>query len=151
VDAGWTEEALVSKHSSARERLEVGTVAGDDAAPEPDVHVTLASRRSALLLEGVHGGRRGNTVERHVDDRGHTAGLRRARRRREPFPVSSAGLVDVDVGIDEPWQYEPVARVDRADTCEPFAVAVKLDDLPVADVECGGTNATRQYHSLAGD
>ena len=77
-------------------------VAGHDAAPEGDVDVTSVGGRLPFRREPGHRRRRRDAVERHVDDRGHAAGRGRARRGVEPFPLGASGLVDVDVGVDNP-------------------------------------------------
>ena len=76
-------------------------VAGNRAAPEPDVDVAPARPPLALDLERVDVDGRRDAVERHVDDRRDPAGGGRPGRGGEPLPLGAAGLVDVDVGVDQ--------------------------------------------------
>ena len=55
---------------------------------------------SKFYLETVKSGGRRDGVQRHVDDGGDTARGSRPRAGRETFPFCTAGLVEVDVGID---------------------------------------------------
>src|SRR5712691_3705632 len=55
-----------------------------------------------LSLETCDRCRRGDAIQRHIDQRGHTAGSRRPSRRGETFPIGTAGLVNVDVRVNEP-------------------------------------------------
>jgi hypothetical protein len=48
-----------------------------------------------LSVEPIDGRRRRHAVERHVDERRHPAGRRRAGGVVEPFPVGTPGIVDV--------------------------------------------------------
>ena len=50
VDAGRTQKALEAEHAGARERLEVGGVAGHDAAPEARRRRDIAPRRRRASL-----------------------------------------------------------------------------------------------------
>ena len=53
----------------------------------------------------------GTAVERHVDERRDAARGRGARRALEALPLGAAGLVDVDVAVDEAGQQHRVADV----------------------------------------
>ncbi len=74
----------------------------DGTAPEPHVDDALPLRRSALDRQGVRVHRRGDAVERHVDDRRDPAGRGGPRRGGETLPLRPAGFVDVDVRVHEP-------------------------------------------------
>ena len=65
----------------------------------------------ALGFERGDGGGLGQAVERHVDERGEAAGCGGAGGGGEAFPLGAAGLVDVDVGVDEAGQEGVVAEV----------------------------------------
>ena len=108
-----TQEALEAEHAGARERLEVGGVAGHHAAPETDVDVAAARGGAPLGLERRDRRRRRNAVERHVDERRDAAGGGGERRRLESFPVGAARIVDVDVRVDEARHDDGTTGVDH--------------------------------------
>src|SRR5260221_11274115 len=87
VDSGRHEEAFESTNPGIDECVQLRGISRNDAAPEADVDVTLASRSGALLLERGDRGRRGNAVERHVDNRRHASGRGRARGGVEALPL----------------------------------------------------------------
>src|SRR5215470_12404346 len=51
IRPGVREEALESENASATQRRELAEIAWDDAAPEPDVDMTLAPRRLSFRLQ----------------------------------------------------------------------------------------------------
>ena len=104
VDAGVQQEALEAEDARVVQRAQRTEVAGHRTAPEPDVDVAPALGSSTLGRQGVDVDGRRDAVERHVDDRGDTAGSRRPGRRREALPLGAAGLVDVHVGVDHAGQ-----------------------------------------------
>ena len=77
--------------------LKVGHIARHRPAPEPNVDVRLALCGFAFHFERRHvdGGR--DAVQRHVHERGDTAGGRGLRRAREALPLGTTGIVDVHV------------------------------------------------------
>ncbi|KAJ6441077.1 LOW QUALITY PROTEIN: hypothetical protein O9K51_06871 [Purpureocillium lavendulum] len=106
------QEALEAADASVDERAQVVGVAGDDAAVEADVDPALAPAGAQLLVEVGDGGGGGDGVEGHVDDGGDAAAGRGARARPEALPLGAAGLVEVDVGVDEARQQQPRRVVD---------------------------------------
>src|SRR5215471_14515564 len=95
------EEALESENACAPQRRELAEIAWDDAAPEPDVDMTLTPRRLSLRLERRDADRAREAVERHVDQRGDPSGCRGACGRGEAFPFGIAGLADMHVRVDQ--------------------------------------------------
>ena len=81
-----------------------------------------------------HGRRRRNAVERHLDQRGDAARRRRARGRRKTFPLGAAGLVDVDVRVDQAGHHDGVARFVHRITASDFIECGDGDDCAAADV-----------------
>src|SRR5262249_18429919 len=75
---GRREKALEPEDAGPRERLEFRRVARNDASPEADVDSAAPGGRLALRLEPDDRCRRRNAVERHVHERRHSAGRRRA-------------------------------------------------------------------------
>jgi hypothetical protein len=57
-------------------------------------------------MQGIESGRSRNTVERHVDDRGHSTGRSRSRGGGKTFPLSPAWFVDVHVTVDQTGHYD---------------------------------------------
>jgi len=112
LDAGVEQEALEAEDARGVQAGQVGEVARDRAAPEAGVDVDGPPCRGALGLQVRDGRGRRDGVERHVDDRGDSAGGRGASRGGEPLPLGAAGLVDVDVGVDESGQQHLVGGQD---------------------------------------
>lgn len=81
--------------------MEILGVAGDDAAIEADVDPALAVRGTQLLLEVGDGGGGGDGIQRHVDDGGDAAKGRGLGAGIEALPLGAAGLIEVNVRIDE--------------------------------------------------
>ena len=115
---------------------QVPDVAGDRAAPEADVDVHPAGRRLALDLQRRDIDGRRQAVERHVHDRGHPAGRGRTGRRLEALPLGAAGIVDVDVRVDQPGQqHDVVAEVEFAVARQRSAAGFDGDDPPAVDAD----------------
>ncbi len=114
VDAGRAEKALGPGDAEIREAAELARVAGDDSAPEGDVHVELAFEARELLLgRGARGGGR-DAVEGHVHDSGDPARGRRLGGRAEALPLGAPRLVDVNVAVHDSGGDEAIPRVDDA-------------------------------------
>ena len=128
----------------------VGAIARHDAAPESDVDVAPAARRGALRLQASDGCRRRNAVERHVDDRRHAAGGRGARRVLEAFPLGSARLVDVHVGVDEAGQHDVCAGVQLRHACRAVDVSRRQPTMRPSrtSIVAGRTPSGRTTRSL---
>src|SRR5262249_37840434 len=126
VDAGRRQKTLEAADARRGEILELVPVARHDATPEQHFHAA-DRRRPAFRLKPLHRRRRRKAVERHVDGGRDAAGRRGGGGGGEAFPLGAAGLVHVDVRVDEAGRDEEVAdvrgpgsgargaRVDRAD------------------------------------
>lgn len=79
----------------------MGLVIGDCAAPGGPIDEAFALGCGAFGFEGGDGGGLGEAVEGHIDEGGEATGGGGAGSGAEALPVGSAGLVDVDVGVDE--------------------------------------------------
>src|SRR5215831_19367287 len=87
-------------------------ISGNHPAPEADVDIKFPSSSSDLHFERVARGCGRNAVERHLDNRSHAASRGGHRRGLESFPVRSAGLVDVHMGIDYARHDDRIAIVE---------------------------------------
>ena len=114
VDTGVQQEAFEAEDARVVQRTEVTDVAGNGAAPEPDVDMRLGLCGLALHLErgDVDGGR--NAVERHVDQRRDSPCGSGPRRAGEPLPLGAAGIVDVHMRIDDAGKQRLVANRARS-------------------------------------
>ncbi len=142
VHARGREEALEPERAGGGERLQLARVARHDAAPESGVDRELTRHRAHLLAQRRGGGGRGHAVERHVDDRRHPAGRRRARRGAEALPLGAARLVDVHVGVDDAGQQHEFAQF--VGHREPRVPRLDCGDAAVAHDDRGGALAVRQ-------
>ncbi len=111
VDPRVDQERLHAAGARVEELPHLGGVARDEPAPEGALDAPASGGRVALALEGVPRGRHGAAVERHVHERRHAAGRRRARRAVEAFPFGAARLVHVHVAVHEPGQQHEIAHV----------------------------------------
>src|SRR5690606_31069823 len=114
LDPGGRQERLEAEHPGLVQGPQVLGVVRQGAAPEADVDVRLAGGDPLLGAQVVHrrGGREG--VEGHVDEGGDAAGGRGAGGGPEALPLGAAGVVDVDVGVDQAGQQDVVAEVLQA-------------------------------------
>ena len=102
VAAGVDEEAFEAGDAGAGERVEVRPGCRRRRRPRrPSRPCTGRAAASRLSFEGGDGGGLGEAVEGHVDEGGVAAGGGGAGGGGEAFPFGAAGLVDVDVGVDE--------------------------------------------------
>ena len=96
-------------------RLQLGEVLerlGHQAAPQRVVHQRVLGDRAAFDGQRAGVERRRMAVERHVAHGGDAAGRGRGRAGEKAFPVGAAGLVEVDVRVDEAGQDVQAAGVD---------------------------------------
>lgn len=81
--------------------LELGSIPRDNAAIEANINPALALSGLELLLEGGNSCCRRDGVQRHVDDGGDASEGRSLGTSIESLPFSTAGFVEVDMGIDQ--------------------------------------------------
>ena len=141
VAARVDEEAFVAEDSSAREGKDVGLIVGDGSAPGGPVDEALTACGCAFGFECCNGGGFGEAVERHVDEGGVPSGGCGSCGGAEAFPFGAAGLVDVDVGVDEAWEDGLVGVV--VDDCVEWDFGGVADgaDAFAFDEECAGACA----------
>ena len=149
VDARVDHERLAAEHAGPRQVDQRAGVAGHDAAPEADVDGALALAGGDLGVERGARRRHRGGVERHVDDGRDAAGRGGARRRVEAFPLGAAGLVDVDVRVDQPGRDDQVADVDHVRQRHPLGHD-RLDPL-AGDQHGAGRHAVGAHHPPAAD
>ncbi len=101
VAAGVDEEAFEAANACAGQWEDVRLVVCDCATPGGPVDEALALCGLALGGQGGYGGGLGQAVQGHVDQVGVASGCCCAGGGAEAFPLGAAGLVDVDVGVDE--------------------------------------------------
>ena len=104
-DATGDEETLEAEDAGIPQRAQFALVARDDAAPETYIDPQLLWRCGEFFAIGGYGGCRGDAVQRHLDQRRHAAGGCGLRCAGKTFPIGAAGLVDVDVRVDNAWHY----------------------------------------------
>ena len=114
VDTRRAEKTLEAEHAGPGQWLEIGGVARHHAAPEANIHMAPSASGAPLRVQPVDGRGRRNAVQRHVHQRRHAAGRRRARGGLETFPIGAAWIVDVDVRVDQARQHDVGARIDLA-------------------------------------
>jgi hypothetical protein len=140
VQAGLSEKALEAASSGSGQRGQMQGIVGGDASPGSPVDAALALGRPALGIESGDGGGGGQAVERHVDEGGETPGGGGAGGGRKALPFRAAGLVDVEVGIDEAWEQragavdEAISGGDGVGGAERFNSAITDQDSAGADL-----------------
>ncbi len=110
-DAGVDEKALEAERPFVEQVPQHGVVSRHRASPQADIDAALAVHRLRLRQERGHRGRRRNGVERHIDDRRHSARGRGPGGRLEALPLRPPRLVHVDVRVDHPRQEHEIAEV----------------------------------------
>ena len=112
IAAGVDQEAFEAGNPGAGQWQQVGLVVRDRAAPGRPVDQALAGCGLAFGLQ--RGDRRGlrQAVQRHVDQRGVAARGCRPRGGSKALPLGAAGLVDVDMAVDQAGQQRVLAEVD---------------------------------------
>jgi hypothetical protein len=97
----------------------------------------------ALGFEGGYGGGFGEAVEGHVDEGGETAGCGGVGGGAEAFPLGAAGLIDVDVAVDQAGKQSVVAAVVDYGVAGKLGCAADCAYLAVLDEERSGLCALR--------
>ncbi len=148
--AGVDEKTFVAGDAGFGEWSEVQlvAVAGDafDSPPGAPVDPALAGGGRALGFEAGDGGSGRQAVEGHVDDGGDAAGGGGAGGGGEAFPFGAAGLVDVDVRVDEAGEDGVVADV--VDDGVGWWRVGDGGDAAFRDDDAGGTDAFGENDSL---
>src|SRR5262249_1913385 len=106
-----TQERLEAEYSPIRQRFDLVCISRNESAEEAAINPQPPLGRSAFGGEGGSRGRHRVAVERHVDEAGDTACGGRRRRRVEAFQIGGAGIVDMDMNIEESRKDRVVADV----------------------------------------
>lgn len=149
IDAGMDQKTFEAGDASAGERLEVERVVGDDAAPGEPIDAGAAMRGGALCFEGGDLGGGGKAIQRHVDEESVATGGSGARGGFEAFPIGAAGVVDVDVRIDQARKYGSVAKIVGLRVGRDLIGRDYVEDFVTIDEESGGAH-TVWRHCTAG-
>ena len=97
-------------NSGLDERRQLRGITVHNATPGGPVDPSFSAGRRALGFEGFDVDGFGHAVEGHVDYGCHSAGGCSACSCVEALPVA-AGIVDVNVGVDESGQKKQIAKV----------------------------------------
>ena len=103
----------------------------------------------ALVVQRLDRRRRGDAVERHVQNGRDTPGDGRARSRLEPFPLGATGLVYVDVGIDQSRHDHSIAGIVDVNSRSCLFRACDTDDTTFTHMDGRGAKRAIDEHSLA--
>ena len=144
----------------AHERLEsddsplghVGHVrhgAGHQPAPQREVCNGRGLERGAFAIELAHVHRAWGRIERHVEEERAAAGRKRAASRRTAFPVRPAGLVEVQVHVDQARHHQQAAGIDL----QPAASDVRrhLANAAILDRHVRSLLTARRHHCSSAD
>src|SRR5260370_595962 len=143
VAAGVDEEAFEAANACAGQGEDVLLVVRDGATPGGPVDEALALCGLPLGGQGGYGGGLGQAVQGHVDQGGVSSGRGGAGGGSEAFPLGAAGLVDVDVSVDEAGKQSVVAAVVEDCVAGKLGCAADGLDSAVLDEECGRLRTLR--------
>src|ERR1700752_1476619 len=105
VDSQSHKKTLKPNHPCRKHPRQLRRVSRNNSAPKSDVYKTFISRGFEFRLEVGKRRRRRNRIQRHVDERRNAPCRSGSRRTTKPFPLSSAGSIDVNMRINQPWHY----------------------------------------------
>jgi hypothetical protein len=111
IYAGRCEKAFERSHACACKRLDVTRISGNDPADKFHIHDRLRRSALTLYLERLDTRSRRNGIERHVENRRHSARRRRSRGCRESFPFGTTWLIYMHVRVDYAWHHNEVSRL----------------------------------------
>src|SRR5260370_11394250 len=105
-------------------------IAGNQSAPEGEVHERTALGRSEFFIEALHIQCWRMRIERHVEEKRAATSRKRFGTRFDSFPVCATRLVKMDMRIDQTGQDVQPFGINR------FARRIgqalpKLDNLPI--------------------
>ena len=113
IESGVTHEGLEADRTALRHGLQVGERVRRESCPEREIQMRFLRGDEPFFFQRCRIHDRGRRVQRHVKE-GRAAG----RREREAsgfqaFPLGPAGLVEMHMGIDPPWNDPPVRHLDH--------------------------------------
>src|ERR1700704_1207494 len=147
--ARWHEEALEPEHARAMHGPQFTGIAGDDPAPEADVHPAFLARRGALGFERRSCGGCRDAVERHVDQCRDAASGGRACRRLKTFPIGAPRFVDMDMCVHQAGHDDRSSRVIHVRATGQIVIAAHRCDRSIANVHGRRLYTFRRHHALA--
>jgi len=126
---------------------ELDGVARDEAAEKSGVDRAVAASRGTLGLQtsNIGGGR--DAVERHIEQRGHTAGRRCAGGGLESLPLGAPGLVHMDVGIHQSREDQGFSCLDQLHASGYIVEIGYSRDPTVRDVNGGCAHSLGRHDS----
>ena len=127
------------------ERLDVLLIVGNDSAPGHPVDTSAASGGDTFAFECGDICCGGEAVEGHVDEEGIPAGSSGAGGGVEAFPVGATGVVDVDVGVDEPGEDGVGAEIVDFGVGRDLIGRDEVENFFSFDEEGGGPDGVRSY------
>lgn len=147
VDAGLNEKTFEAWDACGREWLNVSWIIGDDAAPGHPIDVAAGVGCGAFGFESEDIDSGGEAVEGHVDEESVATGGGGARSGLEAFPVGAAGVIDVNVGIDEAGEDDGVGEIVGIGVRRGLIGSDNVDNAAVFHEESGGADALRRYNT----
>ena len=148
-DAAGHQEALEAKYARVPQGPELGCVAGHYATPESDIDPQFVRSCAEFLL--VRRGRRsrGYAIERHLDQCGDATRSGRLCRAGKAFPLGAAGLVDMDVRIDESRHHDGFAGFVDGPSAGNVIERGNIRDQPMPDANRRAPLASWRNHAVA--
>ncbi|GAA3039020.1 hypothetical protein GCM10020000_16630 [Streptomyces olivoverticillatus] len=124
----------------------VRPVGGQRAAPKADVHMGLGACHGLFDVQVRHGRGGRQAVERHVDERGDASGGRGAGGGVEALPLGAAGVVHMDVRVDEAGEQRVIPEVRHGRSGRRLRrVRQQGRDPASGDGDGGGAHALRRH------
>ena len=127
---------------------EFSQISRHHASPKAYIDKELALGGIDFLVKCFQSGGGGNAVQRHFQERSHTAGGRGHGRSFESFPFCATRFVDVDVSVHDARHHDRVLKIDPLNRCEALGTNHVYDD-PVANHDCRRANTLGKNNALA--
>src|SRR5262249_12156455 len=140
-------KGLEANHTAFGEGGQGVEIAGDDAAPESEVSDRRVFHRGQFLIEfpGTDGARRG--IQRHVEEHSCAASGEGPASCGRAFPFSAAGLVEMNVNIDDAGKDGETSGIDFARGAG--KIRANGADASVFDSDVNGDHVLRRDHFAA--
>src|SRR5438874_1938869 len=147
VDAAVAHERLEPNHAALGERRQLGEVLGNHAPPETEVDECLAGGDRNFCIERCRRRGRWMGVQWHLEYGADTAPCRAAGAGFPSFPLGAAGLIEVDVTVDDARKDNQAAGIDDFSTIRDLT-ADRCDDA-IGDGNLGWLLASREDYGAA--
>ena len=149
VDSRGDQKTFEAEHALCDQRFDLVCIAGDEATPKTDVHPGLSPGGFEFGAQPMDRRCRRNTVQRHIEQRRHTARSSRSSSGSESFPIRSPGLIQMDVRIDEARHDDGIAGVEEFGPCGDRFERINGGDDPIPDVDRCRSKRIRPDHMFA--